>query len=289
MWVQAPSCTCPRDHSKGPRHPAFWCWALYCGDFGSRFSKIASKTQSRRTFIKSVPPFLRTHGFDGLDLAWLYPGWRDKRHLTTLVKVLVGSGKGAGRWGAPRSGEGGSYLRACSPEAGKGRLKPPCCRVLRSGPKVRQTGLCPEVWHSREDILWKQGEVGWGSKRQRPLTGAPTPHCHLVEHHCPLFILKLTLCTPKHALNQGYSTPSGGSPSISSYPRGRAIKQIVHSISNICWIIEKAREFQKNMYLFFIDYNKALHCVNHNKLWKTLKEMGIPDHLTCLLRNYVGP
>ncbi|XP_036159555.1 chitinase-3-like protein 1 isoform X2 [Myotis myotis] len=58
-------------------------------NFGSeRFSKIASNTQSRRTFIKSVPPFLRTHGFDGLDLAWLYPGRRDKRHLTSLVKEM---------------------------------------------------------------------------------------------------------------------------------------------------------------------------------------------------------
>ncbi|XP_014649614.1 PREDICTED: chitinase-3-like protein 1 isoform X1 [Ceratotherium simum simum] len=58
-------------------------------NFGSqRFSKIASNTQSRRTFIKSVPPFLRTHGFDGLDLAWLYPGRRDKRHLTTLAKEM---------------------------------------------------------------------------------------------------------------------------------------------------------------------------------------------------------
>uniref|UniRef100_A0A8D1IK48 Chitinase-3-like protein 1 n=1 Tax=Sus scrofa TaxID=9823 RepID=A0A8D1IK48_PIG len=58
-------------------------------NFGSqRFSKIASNTQSRRTFIKSVPPFLRTHGFDGLDLAWIFPGRRDKRHLTTLVKEM---------------------------------------------------------------------------------------------------------------------------------------------------------------------------------------------------------
>ncbi|XP_006107927.1 chitinase-3-like protein 1 [Myotis lucifugus] len=58
-------------------------------NFGSeRFSKIASNTQSRRTFIKSVPPFLRTHGFDGLDLAWIYPGRRDKRHLTSLVKEM---------------------------------------------------------------------------------------------------------------------------------------------------------------------------------------------------------
>ena len=56
-------------------------------------------------------------------------------------------------------------------------------------------------------------------------------------------------------------------------------------IGNICWIIEKAREFQKNIYFCFIEYAKAFDCVHHNKLWKILKEMGIPDHLTCLLRN----
>ena len=60
-------------------------------------------------------------------------------------------------------------------------------------------------------------------------------------------------------------------------------------IANLCWIIEKAREFQKNIYFCFIDYTKAFDCVDHNKLWKILKEMGIPDHLTCLLRNlYAG-
>ena len=59
--------------------------------------------------------------------------------------------------------------------------------------------------------------------------------------------------------------------------------------ANIRWIIEKAREFQKNIYFCFIDYAKAFDCVNHNKLWKILKEKGIPDHLTCLLRNlYAG-
>ena len=56
-------------------------------------------------------------------------------------------------------------------------------------------------------------------------------------------------------------------------------------IDNIHWIIEKAREFQKNPYFCFIDYAKAFDCVDHNKLWKILKEMGIPDHLTCLLQN----
>ena len=60
-------------------------------------------------------------------------------------------------------------------------------------------------------------------------------------------------------------------------------------IANICWIMEKATEFQKNIYFCFIDCAKAFDCVDHNKLWKILKETGIQDHLTCLLRNlYVG-
>ena len=60
-------------------------------------------------------------------------------------------------------------------------------------------------------------------------------------------------------------------------------------IANIHWIIQKAREFQKNIYFCFIDHAKAFDCVDHNKLWKILKEMGIPEHLTCLLRNlYAG-
>ena len=63
----------------------------------------------------------------------------------------------------------------------------------------------------------------------------------------------------------------------------------IDQIANICWIIEKAREIQRNIYFFFIDYAKAFDCGDHNKLWKILKEMGIPEHLTCLLRNlYAG-
>ena len=63
----------------------------------------------------------------------------------------------------------------------------------------------------------------------------------------------------------------------------------IDRIANIPWIIEKAREFQKNIYFCFIAYVKAFDCVDHHKLWKILKEMGIPDHLTCLLRNlYAG-
>ena len=70
------------------------------------------------------------------------------------------------------------------------------------------------------------------------------------------------------------------------FRKGRGTRD---QIANISWIMEKAREFQKNIYFCFIDYAKAFDCVNHNKLWKILKEMGIPDHLTCLLRNlYAG-
>ena len=70
------------------------------------------------------------------------------------------------------------------------------------------------------------------------------------------------------------------------FRKGRGTKD---QIANIHWIIEKAREFQKNIYFCFIDYAKAFDCVDHNKLWKILKEMGIPDHLTSLLRNmYAG-
>ena len=66
------------------------------------------------------------------------------------------------------------------------------------------------------------------------------------------------------------------------FRKGRGTRD---QIANIHWIMERAREFQKNIYFCFIDYAKAFDCVDHNKLWEILKEMGIPDHLTCLLRN----
>ena len=70
------------------------------------------------------------------------------------------------------------------------------------------------------------------------------------------------------------------------FRKGRGTRD---QIANIRWIMEKAREFQKNIDFCFIDYANAFDCVDHNKLWKILKEMGIPDHLTCLLRNlYAG-
>ena len=74
--------------------------------------------------------------------------------------------------------------------------------------------------------------------------------------------------------------------SQAGFRKGRGTRD---QIANILWIIKKAREFQKNIYLCFIDYAKAFDCVDRNKLWKIPQEIGIPDHLTCLLRNlYAG-
>ena len=70
------------------------------------------------------------------------------------------------------------------------------------------------------------------------------------------------------------------------FRKGRGTRD---QMANICWIIKKAREFQRNIYFYFTDYTKTFDCEDHNKLWKILQEMGIPDHLSCLLRNlYAG-
>ena len=66
------------------------------------------------------------------------------------------------------------------------------------------------------------------------------------------------------------------------FRKGRGTRD---QIANICWIIEESREFRRNIYFCFTDFAKAFECVDHNKLWKILKEMGIPDQMTCLLRN----
>ena len=93
-------------------------------------------------------------------------------------------------------------------------------------------------------------------------------------------MLKILQASPQQYVNQELPDVQVG------FRKGRGTRD---QIANIHWIIEKAREFQKNIYFCFIDYTKAFDSVDHNKLWKILKEMGIPDHLTYLLRNlYVG-
>ena len=88
-------------------------------------------------------------------------------------------------------------------------------------------------------------------------------------------------CLKSYMLGFSISKPRTSRCPI-GFRKGRGTRD---QIANICWTIDKAREFQKNIYLCFIDYTKDFDYVDHNKLWKTLKEMGIPDHLTGLLRN----
>ena len=93
-------------------------------------------------------------------------------------------------------------------------------------------------------------------------------------------MLKLLQARLQQYVNHELPDVQGG------FRKGRGTR---NQIANIHWIIEKAREFQKSIYFCFLDDAKAFDCVDHNKPWKILKEMGIPDHLTCLLRNvYAG-
>ena len=98
--------------------------------------------------------------------------------------------------------------------------------------------------------------------------------------HASKILLKILQARLQQYMNRELPDVQAG------FRKGRGTRD---QIANICWIMEKAREFQKNIYFCFIDYAKAFDFVDHNQLWKILKEMGIPDHLTCLLRNlYAG-
>ena len=98
--------------------------------------------------------------------------------------------------------------------------------------------------------------------------------------HASKVMLKILQARLQHRMNHELSNVQAG------FRKGRGTRD---QISSIRWIIEKAREFQKNIYFCLIDYAKTFDCVDHNQLWNILKEMGIPDHLICLLRNlYAG-
>ena len=107
----------------------------------------------------------------------------------------------------------------------------------------------------------------------------------ILPHNCTLLTCQQS--NVQHSPSQASTVCELRTSRCSSWIQKRQRKQ--SQIANIHQKIEKAREFQKNFYFCFIDYAKAFECVDHNKLWKILKEMGIPDHLTCLLRNlYAG-
>ena len=123
-----------------------------------------------------------------------------------------------------------------------------------------------------------------GFSRQEYWNGLPFPSPHPVCLKATIYnafkgkkvMLKILQARPQQYVNRELPDVQAG------FIKGRGTRD---QIANIRWIMEKAREFQKNIYFCFIDCAKAFDCVDHNILWKILKEMGIPDHLTCLLRN----
>ena len=105
-------------------------------------------------------------------------------------------------------------------------------------------------------------------------------HTIALISHASKVMLKILQARLQQYVNRELTDVQAG------FRKGRGTRD---QIVNICWIMEKAREFQKNISFCFLDYAKTFGCVDHNKLWKILKEMGIPDHLTCLLKNlYAG-
>ena len=108
-----------------------------------------------------------------------------------------------------------------------------------------------------------------------------TKYCTIVLiSHDSKIMFKTLQARLQHYVNQELPDVQAG------FRKGRGTRD---PIANICWIIEKAREFQKNISFCFIDYAKGFDCVDHSKLWKILQEMGIPDHFTCILRNLYAP
>ena len=147
-------------------------------------------------------------------------------------------------------------------------LKDDAVKVLHS--------ICQQIWKTQQ---WSQD---WKRSVFIPIPNKGNPkecsdfHTIAFISHASKVMLKILQTRLQQYVNCELPDVQPG------FRKGRGTRD---QIANIRWIIEKAKEFQKNIYFCFIDYAKAFDCVDHNTLWKILKEMGIPDHLTCLLRN----
>uniref|UniRef100_A0A4W2HHE8 RNA-directed DNA polymerase n=1 Tax=Bos indicus x Bos taurus TaxID=30522 RepID=A0A4W2HHE8_BOBOX len=153
-------------------------------------------------------------------------------------------------------------------------------QILKDDARQVLHSICQQIWKTQ---LWPQD---WKRSVFIPIPKkGNAKECSnyrtiaLISHTSKV-MLKILQARLQQYVNREFPDVQAG------FRKGRGTRD---QIANICWIMEKAREFQKNIYFCFIDYTKAFDCVDHNKLWKILKEMGIPDHLTCLLRNlYAG-
>ena len=151
-------------------------------------------------------------------------------------------------------------------------LKDDVVKVLHS--------ICQQIWKTQQwPQDWKRSVFITISKKGNAKECSKYHTIALISHASKV-MLKFLQARLQQYVNCELPDVQAG------FRKGRGTRD---QIANICCITEKAREFQKNIYFCFIDYTKAFHGVDHKKLWKILKEMGIPDHLTCLLRNmYIG-
>uniref|UniRef100_A0A8C0AAD5 RNA-directed DNA polymerase n=1 Tax=Bos mutus grunniens TaxID=30521 RepID=A0A8C0AAD5_BOSMU len=147
-------------------------------------------------------------------------------------------------------------------------LKDDAVKVLHS--------ICQQIWKTQQwPQNWKRSVFIPIPKKGNAKECSNYCTIALISHASKV-MLKILLASLQQYVNQELPDVQAG------FRKGRGTRD---QIANIRWIMEKAREFQKNIYFCFIDYAKAFDCVDHNNVWKLLQEMGIPDHLTCLLRN----
>ena len=146
-------------------------------------------------------------------------------------------------------------------------LKDDAVKVLHS--------ICQQIWKTQQRPQdWEKVSFHSNSKERQCKRMLKLLHITLISHASKV-ILKILQARLQQYVNRELPDVQAG------FRKGRGTRD---QIANTCWIIKKAREFQKNISFCFIDYAKAFDCVDHNTLWKILKEMRIPDHLTCLLR-----
>ena len=154
-----------------------------------------------------------------------------------------------------------------------------CTFKLAAAVKVLHL-ICQQIWKTQQWPLdWKRS-VFIPVPKKDSAKECSNYHTIALISHASQVMLKIHQARLQQYVNRELPDVQAG------FRKGRGTRD---QIANIHWVIEKPREFQKNIYFCFIDYAKPFDCVDHNKLWKILKEIGILDHLTCLLRNmYAG-
>ena len=140
--------------------------------------------------------------------------------------------------------------------------------------------ICQQIWKTQQWPQDRKRSVFIPIPKKGNAKECSTYHIIALISHASKVMLKILQARLQQYVNRELPDAQAG------FRKGRGA---IGQIANIHWITEKAKEFQKNIYFCFIDYAKAFVCVDCNKLWKSLREIGIPDHLTCLLRNlYAG-